>query len=157
MKMGIAPLETGDIGQFLGFIRRVAIPYRMFKPLFLPLEVFGRMLPSLCSEKVLELLAAFFDFRVLVAKNGAEIVGVMITSGRERVWIVFVGVNMRFRRLGVATALFEEVFAQACRRKVPVGLKVRRRNTPALNLYKKLGFRIVAGGPVHYKMVRFPV
>ncbi len=64
-------------------------------------------------------------------------------------WIVTFGVLPQYQRQGIGTSLLE-----ACEKAIPLGkikLSVRRSNQPALNLYRKFGYREVEIWSAYYE------
>jgi len=98
----------------------------------------------------------------LMAENKKEIIG--ITSiipfyGRQN-HIGELGINIRkgYRRMGLGSYLLKEIIKLA-KRKIRPRLRIIRMgvfstNKPAINLYKKSGFKIVAEIPKQFKYKR---
>jgi ribosomal-protein-alanine N-acetyltransferase len=82
-------------------------------------------------------LAAMLD-----AKQGRRLVGYLICSRYEQVWHVMnVAVDVEYQRLGVASALLAELYAQVDDEHARFTLEVRRSNRAAIYLYEREGFR----------------
>lgn len=81
-----------------------------------------------------------------------EMVGFIAVDVRQREdlsWVATFGVLPGFRRCGIGSALLMEV-----ERRVPTSclwLSVRRSNAPALNLYRRFGYRQVEVWPRYYR------
>jgi ribosomal protein S18 acetylase RimI-like enzyme len=97
--------------------------------------------------------------------DGAELVGLSLNGfgeweGRRTVYDAGTGVVPLYRRRGVSEAMFEMMLPVLAERGYEqVLLEVVTINDPAVNLYKKLGFRVVrelllmeASGPVRSKL-----
>jgi [ribosomal protein S18]-alanine N-acetyltransferase len=90
----------------------------------------------------------------LIARAGRTVAGYIIAvSGREHsVEIESLAVHSRYRRLGVASLLFQAVFRRARRRGATcIGLMVRRDNEPAIRFYRRLGFVRTTTVPRYYE------
>src|SRR5690606_15488144 len=71
-----------------------------------------------------------------------RIVGYCICSRYDTVWhIMNVSVDPDYRRRGIATALLRDVLDRAGGASQRYTLEVRRSNTGAMELYRRLGFR----------------
>jgi ribosomal-protein-alanine N-acetyltransferase len=78
----------------------------------------------------------------LAALRSGRIVGYLICSRYDTVWhLMNVAVDNRILRQGVASALLEELFAQADQPGEQYTLEVRQSNMPAMALYERYGFR----------------
>lgn len=89
----------------------------------------------------------------LVAKLGEDTAGyISITTVLDEAYINTIACDERFRRMGIATSLLNEA-AKHLRRQGSafLTLEVRGSNTPAISLYKKLGFKEVGIRPRFYR------
>ena len=82
----------------------------------------------------------------LVADIDGEIAGYVI--GLYKRWgeghVISLAVRSKYRRRGVATALMKRVIQLlASKGATAIRLEVKASNEPAINLYKKLGFKII--------------
>jgi ribosomal-protein-alanine N-acetyltransferase len=78
----------------------------------------------------------------LAAREDDRIVGYCICSRYDTVWhIMNVSVDPDYRRRGIATALLRDVLDRAGGASQRYTLEVRRSNTGAMELYRRLGFR----------------
>jgi ribosomal-protein-alanine N-acetyltransferase len=86
------------------------------------------------------------------APAGEEIAGfIVFWAVHDEVHVLNVAVAAEHRRRGVARALMDEAARQGRDRGARlVTLEVRRSNTPALALYRRLGYREVAVRPRYY-------
>lgn len=88
-----------------------------------------------------------------VALNGDEVIGycgmwVLTDEGQ----ITNIAVSSEYRNLGIATDLIEKLFEICIKRHLlSITLEVREGNIPAVNLYKKLGFKEVGLRKNYYK------
>jgi ribosomal protein S18 acetylase RimI-like enzyme len=82
------------------------------------------------------------DSSMVAATQDGEMLGVNMLGVREdRAWITRLGVLPNTRRGGVGQALMENLMEQAARLSIKfVMLEVIKNNTPAYQLFKKLGF-----------------
>lgn len=90
---------------------------------------------------------------LLVADIGNKVVGYVVTMDVDKTTgkIVSIAVRKEFRRHGIGEALLREAIKRLrARGKKKVALEVRVSNEPALELYKKLGFKIVDTIPGYY-------
>jgi ribosomal-protein-alanine N-acetyltransferase len=89
----------------------------------------------------------------LVARLGDRVEGYIsaIKNGKQGC-IISLAVEAEHRQQGVGRALFEEVKRRLISKGVEViTLHVRTTNHPAINFYRKLGFKAVSITPDHYK------
>lgn len=87
-----------------------------------------------------------------VARKDGQVSGYLIgyVTGSE-IHIANVAVSPQFRRQGVATQLLSDVLQNSglgCTRAI---LDVRETNEPAINLYQRLGFRMIGRRPHYYR------
>jgi ribosomal-protein-alanine N-acetyltransferase len=81
---------------------------------------------------------------VLEETHGRRLAGYLICSRYDEVWHVMnVAVDIEYQRLGVASALLAELYAQVDDEDARFTLEVRRSNLPAIRLYEREGFRAV--------------
>lgn len=83
---------------------------------------------------------------LLVARFGRRTAGLLGLYANDHAsgtaWVVYTAVDPRFRRRGVARALFDRAFACVRRERLPrVSLYVVADNAPAQALYAGLGFK----------------
>jgi ribosomal-protein-alanine N-acetyltransferase len=79
---------------------------------------------------------------VLEETHGRRLAGYLICSRYAEVWHVMnVAVDIEYQRLGVASALLAELYAQVNDEHAHFTLEVRRSNLPAIQLYEREGFR----------------
>ena len=79
---------------------------------------------------------------VLEETHGRRLAGYLICSRYDEVWHVMnVAVDIEYQRLGVASALLAELYAQVDDEDARFTLEVRRSNFPAIQLYEREGFR----------------
>jgi ribosomal-protein-alanine N-acetyltransferase len=87
----------------------------------------------------------------LVALTDERIVGYLVCSRYDVVWHVMnVAVDPARRREGVATALLDELFAQADKPGEQYTLEVRTSNDAAIALYERFGFHSAGVRPGYY-------
>lgn len=78
----------------------------------------------------------------LGARQGDGLIGYLVCSRYHTVWhLMNVAVDGSYRRLGVATALIERLFAETVRESHRYTLEVRVSNTEAIAMYESFGFR----------------
>ncbi|MET1124930.1 MAG: ribosomal protein S18-alanine N-acetyltransferase [Archaeoglobaceae archaeon] len=90
---------------------------------------------------------------LLVADIGGKVVGYIVTMDVDAVTgkIISFAVRREFRRMGVGSMLLRRAIERlAARGKRRITLEVRVSNTPAQNLYRKFGFRVVDVIPGYY-------
>jgi ribosomal-protein-alanine N-acetyltransferase len=79
---------------------------------------------------------------VLEETHGRRLAGYLICSRYDEVWHVMnIAVDIEYQRLGVASALLAELYAQVDDEDARFTLEVRRSNLPAIQLYEREGFR----------------
>ena len=77
----------------------------------------------------------------LAAEDGDELVGYLVCARYDDVWhLMNVAVNPERRRRGVATELIERLFEEAGMG-ARFTLEVRVSNAPAIEMYRRFGFR----------------
>jgi len=78
----------------------------------------------------------------LAALREEILVGYLVCSRHETVWhLMNVSVDPDQRRMGIATALLEELLGRIDDPRARVTLEVRRSNRAAIALYERFGFR----------------
>jgi ribosomal-protein-alanine N-acetyltransferase len=78
----------------------------------------------------------------LAAISREELIGYLVCSRYHEVWHVMnVAVDVPYRRLGVATALIERLFADTGSESDRYTLEVRISNSEAIRMYESFGFR----------------
>lgn len=78
----------------------------------------------------------------LAALREEELVGYLVCSRYDTVWhLMNVSVDPDQRRLGIATALLDELLKRIDDPRARVTLEVRRSNRAAIALYERYGFR----------------
>jgi ribosomal-protein-alanine N-acetyltransferase len=79
---------------------------------------------------------------VLDVKHRRRLAGYLICSRYEQVWHVMnVAVDVDSQRIGIASALLAELYAQVDDENARFTLEVRRSNHAAIHLYEREGFR----------------
>ena len=87
----------------------------------------------------------------LVALVEGRVVGYLVCSRYDVVWHVMnVAVDPERRRRGLATAMLEQLFAQADKPGEQYTLEVRTSNDPAIALYERFGFESAGVRPGYY-------
>lgn len=102
---------------------------------------------------LLQIYHAISPNMFLVAELGGTVIGYVIglLETRGEGHIVSIGVHPNYRGRGVATALLNEVLSRfKAKGAKSAKLEVRVSNLPAINLYKKLGFRIIGTVEKYY-------
>jgi ribosomal protein S18 acetylase RimI-like enzyme len=83
----------------------------------------------------------------LLANDGNQIVGSLVAKKYEGSFIIrHVEVEPSYRGKGIGTKLMEHIISHLKPKKLPIQLYVDPTNTPAVNLYKKLGFKLIKKG-----------
>jgi [ribosomal protein S18]-alanine N-acetyltransferase len=78
----------------------------------------------------------------LGARQEGELIGYLVCSRYHTVWhLMNVAVERSYRRLGVATAMFERLFAETIQESHRYTLEVRVSNAEAIAMYESFGFR----------------
>lgn len=101
------------------------------------------------SEKSIEECLNNPCSRFYIAKDGenaAGYIGIQIFSGEG--YVTNVAVLKAYRKQGIAESLFKKALQNDMEF---LTLEVRKSNTPAINLYKKLGFAEVGVRPEFYR------
>ena len=87
----------------------------------------------------------------LVTLVEGRVVGYLVCSRYDVVWHVMnVAVDPERRRRGIATAMLEQLFAQADKPGEQYTLEVRTSNDPAIALYERFGFASAGVRPGYY-------
>jgi ribosomal-protein-alanine N-acetyltransferase len=87
----------------------------------------------------------------LAASDGDELLGYLVCSRYDQVWhLMNVAVAPQHRRAGIARGLIAKLVEEAGE-KLPFTLEVRVSNSPAITMYKKLGFRSAGVRPRYYQ------
>lgn len=130
-RFSIRKLELADIGAALE-IERASFPTPWSSAMF-----------------VLELSKAG-DICLATTEND-ELVGYLIAARYARVWHVMnVSVAPSRRRLGIATAMLDELFRLADGERTHYTLEVRVSNAGAIAMYERCGFRAAGARPGYY-------
>ena len=78
----------------------------------------------------------------LGARQGGELVGYLVCSRYHTVWHVMnVAVDRAYRRLRIASAMIEHLFAETDGYRERYTLEVRVSNSEAIKMYERFGFR----------------
>ena len=83
--------------------------------------------------------------------NGYIIGNVLMEETEDVINIIDVLVNEEYRRTGIATKLLKALIKDFKGKKEKIMLEVRSKNTPAINLYEKLGFKTIFTRKNYYK------
>jgi len=87
----------------------------------------------------------------LAATDGDELLGYLVCSRYDQVWhLMNVAVAPEHRRSGIARGLIAKLVDEAGG-KLPFTLEVRVSNSPAIAMYKMLGFRSAGVRPRYYQ------
>ena len=89
----------------------------------------------------------------VITVDGVPAGRLVVDPGPDGVHLVDVALLPAYRGRGIGGQLLAELLAEAG--ELPVTLQVER-GSPARLLYERLGFRVVAAGPVHDRMQRGP-
>lgn len=65
--------------------------------------------------------------------------------------LLLIGTKNEFKRMGLASILIEKLIQKAKSNNIKTWLEVRKDNLPAINLYKKLGFKEIFERKNYYK------
>lgn len=65
--------------------------------------------------------------------------------------LLLIGTKNEFKRKGLASILIEHLISEAKSKNIKLWLEVRKDNSPAINLYKKLGFKEIFERKSYYK------
>lgn len=104
---------------------------------------------SVYSQK----LAEHAEF--LIAYISDEVVGIIAFYENEKqLYIPYVCVNVKKRRLGIASLLLDSFCAYADSIGKPISLEVRILNVGAIKLYEKYGFEIKSDNGTKFYMTR---
>jgi GNAT superfamily N-acetyltransferase len=89
---------------------------------------------------------------MLVAEYEGKLVGKINTNARSftRKQLGGVYVKPPFRRMGIASSMIDAMVEKLTQEKTAISLYVRKTNTPALLVYKRAGFHIVADYRISY-------
>lgn len=92
------------------------------------------------------------NYLFLVAKRGESVIGyISIAIVLDEASINTIAVKKESRRQGAAQLLINEAAKKLSERCEFLTLEVRKSNTAAISLYKKLGFEIVGERPRFYR------
>ena len=103
------------------------------------------------SEDFLEMINADFAHYYVAEKNGKLVgaVGARCIAGDGQITNILV--DLPYRRLGIGQKLLEYMFKDLEGKVEMYSLEVRESNTAAINLYEKLGFKLVGKRPGFYE------
>ncbi len=105
-------------------------------------EWLSKRLVSLEKDEIIHFVAEV-DGRVVASAEIAK-----RKSRQKHVGVLGIAVKSGYRRFGIATKLMDELLQEAKRQGLKVIiLDVYEKNTPALNLYRKMGFKEVGRIP----------
>jgi ribosomal protein S18 acetylase RimI-like enzyme len=83
----------------------------------------------------------------LTAKEDGQVVGSLVAKKYEKSYVIrHVEVSETQRGKGIGTKLMEHIIDHLKPKNQPILLYVDPKNTPAVNLYKKLGFKLIKKG-----------
>lgn len=118
------------------------------RSLFKKTDVWG---PEVCEQEMkkrnVRLVVAVFPSKAenCFSENNTSILGyAFLTFTSVNIHVSKIAVRESFRRLGIATGLMKESLKMATsgRRCLTASLHVNPGNTPAMNLYQSLGFKL---------------
>lgn len=96
--------------------------------------------------------ARYPDARFSIIRCGDLPVGSMIVAREpEAITLVDISLLSEHRRKGIGRRLLDELLSESAKKKSPVRLSVRRDN-PAVKLYSRAGFSVVAEDEVYLIM-----
>jgi ribosomal protein S18 acetylase RimI-like enzyme len=96
---------------------------------------------------------ASFD---VVVVDGVDAGRIYVDRAAHELRLIDISLLPRFRGAGIGARLLRDLIAEAHARGVPVGLHVQRDN-PALRLYERLGFELLADDGVYLSLACRPV
>ena len=119
----------------------------------LPPQLLATLVPAqrAAFELGLEAHAPFDD--LIVERGGQPIGQIAVAERATEQHIVDILLVASERGRGLGAAVLKRFMASASERRVPTRLVVRRSN-PALRLYQRLGFSVVASDELHFTMQR---
>ena len=80
-------------------------------------------------------------------KDGPELAGSLIAKRYENSFIIrHVEIRGDYRGIGFGKKIMDVIIEHLKPKKLPIQLYVDPQNTPAVNLYKKLGFKLIKKG-----------
>ncbi len=92
------------------------------------------------------------DPRQIIQVAGED-VGVVVVEERDGdLYLALIELLPAYQGRGIGTQIIKKLMAQAVEEQRPLSLHVLKTNTPALRLYQRLGFEIVADEKIRYKM-----
>ena len=90
--------------------------------------------------------------RKIIQVNGND-VGVTVVEERDGdLYLALIELLPTYQGQGIGTQIIKDLMTQARAEQRPLSLHVLITNTPALRLYQRLGFEIVADEKIRYKM-----
>lgn len=152
----IRKAQLKDLSEIIKLIRTTLA--EEIKTSGLDLDRLFERIKYIFSIKILLKLLQFlygFKIKILVAEWNKEIVGMTGIAGRDLFQLV-VCINPKFRRKGLATRLIKSILEDSQRmRGEGVFLDAMIHNKSAINLYHKLGFKIVYYYYKYTKVISF--
>lgn len=118
---------------------RWALPAGMFSP-GAALESIGRRQYAM---REMQYGAKYGEGRQVVLCGGVPAGSVWVWRDAAEVRVVDIAVAPAFQRRGIASVILTSLCNEAAATRVPVRLTVDRSNTPAIELYRRLRFRII--------------
>jgi ribosomal protein S18 acetylase RimI-like enzyme len=75
-----------------------------------------------------------------------------VNRGKGEIRIIDISLLTEYRNKGYGTKIIKDIITEADLHGLPVRLSCERKNNPALNLFKRLGFNIIGETEVYYEM-----
>jgi len=98
----------------------------------------------------------FFQAKFQIALLNRKATGLLYVERRaDEIRIIDMALLTAYRRQGIGSALFEDIFAQGEQAGLPVRIHVEHFN-PALGLYQRLGFKKIGDTGVYFLMEWLP-
>lgn len=97
--------------------------------------------PDDAPQKYAEYIAKFAPEKIQVILHDGKSVGrLRVVRSPSSIYVGGIQLLPAFRGMGIGTALFNDLIAEANREHIPIELEVYDTNSNAMKFYKKLGF-----------------
>ncbi|MCD9187396.1 MAG: GNAT family N-acetyltransferase [Pyrinomonadaceae bacterium] len=91
------------------------------------------------------------EFSMIVFED-KKVGRLIVDRSEDEIRLVDIAILPEFRSLGIGGQLIGDLFIEAEKSNIPVGLQVEKNNQKAFRLYQKLGFEIVGEDDIYISM-----